>query len=96
MKFAGALVLALALGVNAFTPSTPRIVARTTLKSTTAPALEKTLATVLLAQTFLAFKLPIVYLELTRTIQFIFLFVRLSLSGCQRGPWSRHGLHLQG
>ena len=46
MKFAGALVLALALGVNAFTPSTPRIVARTTLKSTTAPALEKTLATV--------------------------------------------------
>jgi len=45
MKFAGALVLALALGVNAFTPSTPRIVARTTMKSTTAPALEKTLAT---------------------------------------------------
>jgi len=47
MKFVASLLLALALGVNSFTPMSPRVVGRSLkLHSTaTAPALEQTLAT---------------------------------------------------
>lgn len=57
MKFSIAVVLALALGVESFTPIFSRPAARTVAKAgtTTAPALEKILATVILFYTMFMF-----------------------------------------